>query len=284
MIAPNSRIANPTVGTTTPSNEPIPSTSPSRMPPRGTPDRVERTAANQTSALNVLTAELIGTGVWSADSNGNVVHSSMSQCEQTVARTSIPIIVAAAHRAGVTDPNQMAYVLATAEHESKDGARMHELSNGDTYSVAGHDSYFDKYEPGQPLAKTVGNSQSGDGATFKGRGFTQLTGRANYASMSTLLGRGPRDLVEHPEQVEHDPTLAADVLARGLTKAGGFTGAGNLARLIPAGQPPGKADFYHARAAVNGIVESQATIVSNEARALAPIFARYRTALFGETH
>jgi putative chitinase len=42
----------------------------------------------------------------------------------------------------------------------------------------------------------LGNTQEGDGVLFKGRGIFQLTGRANYAKMSQILGV---DLVSNPD-------------------------------------------------------------------------------------
>ena len=44
--------------------------------------------------------------------------------------------------------------------------------------------------------KDLGNLNAGDGMRYKGRGIFQLTGRANYSSMSNKLGV---DLVNHPE-------------------------------------------------------------------------------------
>ncbi|MEJ8822367.1 C1 family peptidase [Variovorax humicola] len=53
-----------------------------------------------------------------------------------------------------------------------------------------------RYEPPSDLARTLGNTQPGDGRRFKGRGPIQLTGRANYQKFGDLLGI---DLVDHPE-------------------------------------------------------------------------------------
>ncbi|CAN5775132.1 hypothetical protein BH11PSE13_BH11PSE13_32790 [soil metagenome] len=53
-----------------------------------------------------------------------------------------------------------------------------------------------RYEPPSDLAKTLGNTQPGDGKRFKGRGPIQLTGRANYQKFGDLLGV---DLVGQPE-------------------------------------------------------------------------------------
>ncbi|MDP9975264.1 putative chitinase/putative alpha/beta hydrolase family esterase [Variovorax paradoxus] len=53
-----------------------------------------------------------------------------------------------------------------------------------------------RYEPPSDLARTLGNTQPGDGKRFKGRGPIQLTGRANYQKFGDLLGV---DLVGQPE-------------------------------------------------------------------------------------
>lgn len=57
----------------------------------------------------------------------------------------------------------------------------------------------------------LGNTQPGDGALFKGRGFVQLTGRSNYAKYSQELGLGDR-LVQSPD-LANDPQIAAELLA-----------------------------------------------------------------------
>jgi putative chitinase len=70
-------------------------------------------------------------------------------------------------------------------------------------------TYLDKYGINTPLRvahfiaqaahegrKDLGNTSSGDGKKYKGRGIFQLTGKANYTSMSKILGV---DLVNKPE-------------------------------------------------------------------------------------
>ena len=65
---------------------------------------------------------------------------------------------------------------------------------------------FDLYD----WRKDLGNRGPTDGADFKGRGYIQLTGRANYAKYGPLVGEP--NLVEHPERA-NDPDLAARLLA-----------------------------------------------------------------------
>lgn len=56
--------------------------------------------------------------------------------------------------------------------------------------------------------RDLGNTQEGDGKRFKGRGFIQLTGRANYEAAGKELGV---DLLADPSKVATDKNLAADV-------------------------------------------------------------------------
>ena len=71
---------------------------------------------------------------------------------------------------------------------------------------------FDLYEPGMPAGDNVGNTQPGDGARFKGRGYIQLTGRENYARIGRQLGV---DLLAQP-QMANDPGIAGLILAQFL--------------------------------------------------------------------
>jgi predicted chitinase/uncharacterized protein (DUF2345 family) len=60
--------------------------------------------------------------------------------------------------------------------------------------------------------KGLGNTQPGDGGKFIGRGYIQLTGRANYAKYGQLVGK---DLITNPELLS-DPTIAAEVSVKYL--------------------------------------------------------------------
>lgn len=57
--------------------------------------------------------------------------------------------------------------------------------------------------------KDLGNVNPGDGAKFRGRGFIQITGRANYAHFGSEIGK---DLENNPG-LALDPAVAADILA-----------------------------------------------------------------------
>jgi putative chitinase len=56
---------------------------------------------------------------------------------------------------------------------------------------------------------SLGNESFGDGERYMGRGFIQLTGRANYKKYGDLMGV---DLVANPERA-NEPGVAAEVLA-----------------------------------------------------------------------
>lgn len=56
----------------------------------------------------------------------------------------------------------------------------------------------------------LGNTQVGDGNRFRGRGFIQLTGRANYAAYGAKVGM---NLAELPE-IALNPPAAAAILAQ----------------------------------------------------------------------
>ena len=71
---------------------------------------------------------------------------------------------------------------------------------------------FDLYEPGTQVATDLGNTQPGDGARFKGRGYIQLTGRDNYQRIGRQVGV---DLISQP-QVANDPGIAGLILAQFL--------------------------------------------------------------------
>lgn len=83
---------------------------------------------------------------------------------------------------------RIAAFLAQIGHESGSLVYVKEL---------GGPSYFAKYDG----RKDLGNTQSGDGAKFCGRGLIQVTGRANYRTASQALFGDDR-LLKNPEILE----------------------------------------------------------------------------------
>lgn len=119
------------------------------------------------------------------------------------ARNSIPIILRECKASGISDRGKIAYILATAQHESHLGRLMVELSTGKQY-----EGRID-----------LGNTQPGDGPRYKGRGFVQITGRRNYTFWKDRLGV---NLVNFPEKAA-EPTTATKILVQGM-RDGTFTG------------------------------------------------------------
>ncbi len=140
---------------------------------------------------------------------------------------SIPLIIREAEAAKVTDRGQIAYILATAEHESRLGQWMEEFASGWDYEYR----------------SDLGNTQPGDGPRYKGRGFVQITGRRNYTDWSKRLGI---DLVGNPGLASNWET-AAKILVIGM-RDGTFTGY-RLGHYIFGGTR----DFRGARRIINGL-------------------------------
>jgi putative chitinase len=135
---------------------------------------------------------------------------------------------------------QVSYGLATFKWET-----------GHTFEPVterGPKSYFDKYDAGTPIGKRLGNTQPGDGFRYRGRGYVQLTGRANYARDGQLL---EIDLVNDPDKAL-DAEVAYQIAARGM-HGGWFTGV-KLGRYLAAGTKP---DYVNARRIINGLDHAQ---------------------------
>ncbi|MGB5288414.1 MAG: glycoside hydrolase family 19 protein, partial [Ignavibacteriaceae bacterium] len=98
--------------------------------------------------------------------------------------------------------------------------------------------------------RDLGNGAKGDGDKYKGRGFIQLTGKANYTQYSKSLRLGNK-LVNNPE-LANDPKIAARILARFLKdkerriKEALLDNDLRLARRLVNGGSHGLADFTEA--------------------------------------
>ena len=99
----------------------------------------------------------------------------------------LPFLQAAMAEFAIDRPARAAALLAQLAHESGQFRFMEE--------IWGPTDAQKRYEPPGTLAARLGNSETGDGRRFKGRGPIQITGRANYTRFGALLGI---DLVSEP--------------------------------------------------------------------------------------
>lgn len=150
--------------------------------------------------------------------------------------------------ANPVDRHKLSYCLATFKWET-----AHTLHPIDEH---GSETYFNKrYGPGTVVGKMLGNTKDGDGARFRGRGFVQLTGRANYQRAGKFLGI---DFLAQPERTK-EPALSYEIAMEGMAK-GWFTGA-KLGRYFKTGALP---DYEGARAIING--QDKAQTIADMAR------------------
>lgn len=98
------------------------------------------------------------------------------------------------------DTRWLAYVLATAYHET-------------AHTMAPIEEY------GHGVGHPYGLTDAASGEAYYGRGFCQLTWKANYGKASEVCDA---DLIHHPE-LALDPTIAAKIICEGM-KDGWFTG------------------------------------------------------------
>lgn len=148
-------------------------------------------------------------------------------------KTHLPSVLAGLRDKGLLDREMVLMALATIRAETEGFVPINEfVSKYNTDKTP-----FDKYEPGTNVGKILGNTQPGDGARFRGRGFVQLTGRYNYNQIGAQISA---NLIVTPT-LANDSTLAGLILAQFLL---------NKQDIIRAALSSG--DLKAARKAVNG--------------------------------
>lgn len=137
------------------------------------------------------------------------------------------LLINTAKENGVTDEAHIAYILATARLETDNFNKLEEYASGRDYEF--------RYD--------LGNTNDGDGVRYKGRGYVQVTGRANYQKIGDKLGY---DLINNPDLL-FNPVIAALATVIGM-RDGLFTEL----KLLDFGLNP-FFDSYNARKIVNGL-------------------------------
>lgn len=118
-------------------------------------------------------------------------------------RTHWPIVAAALEEDRLTSVTIVAYALGTIAAETAGFVPLKELPS--QYNTRPGCVAYSRYE----LRRDLGNNEPGDGARYPGRGYIQLTGKANYAKYGERVGV---DLLANPEAA-NEPQTAAMLLA-----------------------------------------------------------------------
>lgn len=116
----------------------------------------------------------------------------------------VALILAECDRQKVSSKAQIAYILATAEHESWYFTRMIEKADWAQYD----------------WRKVLWNTEPGDGEFFKWKGYVQLTGRAKYTLYDGILKKEwllswEESILKNPELVTK-PEIAVFILVHGM--------------------------------------------------------------------
>jgi peptidoglycan L-alanyl-D-glutamate endopeptidase CwlK len=120
-------------------------------------------------------------------------------------KTHLPNVLHELVAADLVEKLMVLMALATIRAETAGFEPINEFKSRFNSSPNGHS--FDLYDHRRDL----GNHGPPDGERFKGRGFIQLTGRANYTRIGEKIGLG-NQLVDSPE-LANDSKIAARILA-----------------------------------------------------------------------
>lgn len=176
-------------------------------------------AQNQLKGGDVLTPETAETLLSARPASGKLPDWAGGDKQAT-----IQAIKQEAQRQGITNPSQIAYILATVEHET----------------AGSFQPVRESYYLGEPKAEA--HRKTLRYYPYYGRGYVQLTWDYNYRKYSTLTGL---DLVNHPDLVMR-PDVSLFVLTDGM-KRGVFTGVSLEDFMVNE-----RLDFVKARKIING--------------------------------
>ena len=155
-----------------------------QIPPEAQPQIDDLISANDLAGDSATTAIQVDEDCLSK------VIAKVSASDRAYANQVVPALLRETQKAGITDPAQIAYILATVQAETNFHARNED------------GGYCDQYGSG----------------CFYGRGLVQVTWESNYRDWSNRLGM---DFVHHPELMNR-PDIAAKVAVLGM-RDGTFT-------------------------------------------------------------
>lgn len=153
---------------------------------------------------------------------------------------------------GLTDIRWLAYMLATAWHETARTMQPIKEFGGNKY-------FIKRYWENVKIRKELGNLSPQDAVAFCGKGLVQITGRRNYTKMGKILGI---PLALHPDMAM-DMKVSVKIMFEGMTMGksfgGDFTGKhlGNYFNLKTE-------DWFNARRIINGT--DKASKIAGEAK------------------
>jgi len=153
----------------------------------------------------------------------------------------IETIISAFQGNALNDMRWLAYMLATAFHET-----AYTMQPIEEYGKGKALDYGKKLDMGKGPGKRVPYTEPDQ--LYYGRGYVQLTWRGNYANMGKVLGL---PLLDHPELCL-TPVVASKVMIEGMTKGkskfGDFTG-----KALEDYFNATKTDWVNARKIINGL-------------------------------
>ncbi len=117
----------------------------------------------------------------------------------------LPFVLQALDDAGLGDKNMILMALATIRAETGNFTPLSEFQS--KFNTPPGGPPFSLYDNRHDL----GNQGPPDGANFRGRGYIQLTGRANFLEHGQAIGLGTQ-LIDNPK-LANQPDIAAKLLA-----------------------------------------------------------------------
>lgn len=226
-------------------------------------ERASAAAASASEAASTAWDGVKGAGGWAADVTGlstvtNWIGDATREAGENRRarhneRAAEPALMAAMAEAGITDVNEQAAFMGQMHHESNGFRSLEEsfrYSSADrimdvsaTARRQGREAVEAAMAQGPAAVAELmyggrmGNTEAGDGYRYRGRGYTQLTGRDNYTAASEALGI---DLVNNPD-LAADPEVSARVATwywqnrSGLSEAAQRGDTREVTRLINGG-------------------------------------------------